>query len=146
MPLLSQIIFNAHDKDNSGNIDADELKSVAQALRIIDKDNSGHISYDEFKAWWARKDRFQVLKDEQETQEDAQQWGEWLQATTNHFNFFDKDRNGVISREEFTALYQNLSQHYKLPSLMETLKQLDSDNDGVVTLDEYVKWLRQQAH
>lgn len=49
---------------------------VAQALRIIDKDNSGHISYDEFKAWWARKDRFQVLKDEQETQEDAQQWGE----------------------------------------------------------------------
>lgn len=37
-------------------------------------------------------------------------WAQWLQATTNHFNFFDKDRNGVISREEFTALYQNLSQ------------------------------------
>ena len=47
---------------------------IASSLKVIDKDHSGKISYDEFKKWWAQKDRFEVLKDEQENQQKAEEW------------------------------------------------------------------------
>ncbi|EGD81206.1 hypothetical protein PTSG_11241 [Salpingoeca rosetta] len=155
MPLLSRIIFDAHDQDKSGNIDASELKAIVYklghpmsdeeietSLRIIDKDQSGKITYDEFKKWWAQKDRFQVLKDEQENQKKAEEWAQWLQVTTDHFNYFDKDRNGAISREEFASLYDNLKQSYDLGSLDDALAELDANHDGSISLKEYVRWLR----
>jgi Ca2+-binding EF-hand superfamily protein len=31
-----------------------------------------------------------------------------MQRATDHFAYFDKDRNGTISRAEFSELYKNL--------------------------------------
>lgn len=62
---LSRIVFDKHDTDGSGTIDADELRDLCYsfgyflsdsdlttALTLLDKDGSGTISYDEFKEWW----------------------------------------------------------------------------------------------
>eukprot|EP00056_Hartaetosiga_gracilis_P019583 m.14963 g.14963 ORF g.14963 m.14963 type:complete len:161 (+) comp7791_c0_seq2:55-537(+) len=157
MPLLSEILFRSHDTDGSGTIDASELQAICYrlgypmtreeidaSLRVIDKDASGQISYPEFKAWWAQKDRFQALKDERETQEDADEWAQWLESVTNHFNFFDKDRSGSIDRHEFKGLYENLKASYHVGTLEDALHELDENKDGVISLQEYIKWLRAQ--
>ena len=60
-------IFDDYDEDNSGGIDIDELKMIAEDLGEplsreelealvdeMDSDNSGQISLVEYMKWWAK--------------------------------------------------------------------------------------------
>jgi len=59
--------FQFFDRDNNGQIDADEFtmllqvlspnttrESALQGFDIVDENNDGHIDVDEFIAWWQR--------------------------------------------------------------------------------------------
>eukprot|EP00730_Choanoeca_flexa_P012308 TRINITY_DN393_c0_g1_i2.p1 TRINITY_DN393_c0_g1~~TRINITY_DN393_c0_g1_i2.p1 ORF type:complete len:169 (+),score=51.15 TRINITY_DN393_c0_g1_i2:46-552(+) len=164
MPLLSKIIFNKHDKDGSGSIDASELKEIAyqlghpmtdaqiaEGLKEIDLDGSGELNYDEFKRWWAQKDRFSQLsgvaaEDEAQASKDEQAaaaWASWLDGTVKHFAYFDKDHSGTIDRNEFKSLYENLKgSGYHLTSESDAMMALDRNGDGEISLKEYIAWLR----
>eukprot|EP00055_Hartaetosiga_balthica_P005380 m.15684 g.15684 ORF g.15684 m.15684 type:complete len:161 (-) comp4508_c0_seq1:111-593(-) len=157
MPLLSKIIFEYFDKNKSGTIDVSELKMIAEemgcplkdedvekSLQMIDKNHDGMVSYDEFQQWWQKRDRFSVLQEELEKQDRADHLEQWLEGVTQHFNFFDKDKSGFIHAHEFEALYNNLKQSYNLGSMEEARAMLDENNDGVISLQEYLRWLRAQ--
>eukprot|EP00045_Choanoeca_perplexa_P017848 m.268555 g.268555 ORF g.268555 m.268555 type:complete len:169 (-) comp17654_c0_seq1:704-1210(-) len=164
MPLLSKIIFDKHDRDGSGTIDASELKEIAyqlghpmtdaqiaEGLKEIDLDGSGELNYEEFKRWWAQKDRFSQLggtagDDEATASQDEQAaaaWAAWLDSTVKHFAYFDKDHSGSIDRAEFHGLYANLKANgYHVSSEEAAMRALDANNDGEISLKEYISWLR----
>ncbi|EDQ93080.1 uncharacterized protein MONBRDRAFT_22474 [Monosiga brevicollis MX1] len=160
-----QIIFRRYDRDGSGTISASELTEVAYKMghpmteeqyrfhAPCAVDGSGELNYSEFKRWWANKDRFTQLEDqpahedEQAAEQDmaaAAAWTKWVDSVVAHFEFFDKDHSGSISRDEFGELFQNLRGNgYDLPSTPDAaLAVLDANGDGSVSLREYVQWMR----
>jgi Ca2+-binding EF-hand superfamily protein len=88
------------------------------------------------KAWWREDKRFQKLQlNEAELAR--------MQQAQQYFNHFDKDRSGTISKKEFAALHADLVKHkYRIPeNVDQALAQLDSDNSGVVSFNEFIAWL-----
>mmetsp|Transcript_30101 Transcript_30101/g.33624 ORF Transcript_30101/g.33624 Transcript_30101/m.33624 type:complete len:166 (-) Transcript_30101:68-565(-) len=147
-PPLSKRIFNKYDKDGGGSIACSEFNSMcyelgyklskeelALAIKKLDADGSGSVEYGEFKKWWSSDDRFGKLQlDEQEL--------ETLNTASNYFKFFDKDGTGVLERDEFKNTHKSLVEN-KLTTLdfESCLKDLDTDNSGSVSFNEYVDWL-----
>jgi len=105
------------------------------ALVRLDANGDGHISYEEFLNWWTGEDRFSKFK------MDAQQQDK-LQKSTAYFRFFDKDGSGILDRKEFSGLHADLVKNKLITkSLDETIKELDSNNDGNISFNEYIDWL-----
>eukprot|EP00128_Syssomonas_multiformis_P014453 Colp12_sorted_trinity150504_noHs@21389 len=147
---LSKIVFDKYDKDKSGQITHTEFHLICYEMgdfmpkndadllfSQIDKDNSGHIDYEEFSSWWksSRETRFKRLTE----QESAK-----LNQFAVHFMSFDHDGSGALDHKEFAQLHSSLtSGGWKLPDAATLLKQLDLDNDGHVSFNEYVNHLMQ---
>ncbi|KAJ3062142.1 hypothetical protein HDU98_001959 [Podochytrium sp. JEL0797] len=140
-------LFARYDADNSGSINAQELKNlcydmgyflsneeVQMDLRILDLDGSGAITYDEFIQWWKNQDRFHSLQlspDEMER----------LQKYSTLFKKYDSDNSGTIDIREFKSLYIDLAkQKLVKKSLMAAMRDLDVNNDGKVSFNEFVVW------
>ncbi len=66
-----------------------------------------------------------------------------LQQAQGYFNYFDKDRSGTISKEEFRGLHADLLKHrYPLPASAEAaLERLDGDGSGQISFNEFVAYL-----
>lgn len=63
------------------------------------------------------------------------------------FEFYDKDHNGVIDKQEFRALMTNLCHTHgeKLPSdcaIDEIMAAADKNWDGVINYQEFVDFLK----
>jgi Ca2+-binding EF-hand superfamily protein len=147
-PPLSKRMFDKYDKDGSGSIDAGEFKGLVydlghslnanehqMAMKMLDEKGTGQIEYNAFKKWWADKDRFEKLKlDEKEEA--------ILQQAVAHFKYFDKDLSGTIDKNELKLLHADLVKNKMTSfSLDDTQRDLDSNNDGVISFNEYVDWL-----
>jgi Ca2+-binding EF-hand superfamily protein len=58
-----------------------------------------------------------------------------MKRVVDHFQYFDKDRSGVISRDEFPPLYENLKKAgHRLPSIEHFMANIDEDGDGSISL------------
>ena len=121
-----QTIFNVHDVDSSGSINASELHQALNSLDVAispddcktiltdhDSDSSGSLSFQEFKVIFGEA-RLKAV-----------------------FQQIDVDSSGSINTAELqTAL---LSLGYKLPSskIASIMKKVDSDNSGEVNYTEF---------
>ena len=106
------------------------------AMRTLDRDGSGEIEYSEFHEWWRKgAARWAQLElNEEELQR--------LTQAINYYNHFDTDRSGAISRDEFTALHQDLTRNgFTTKSIEECLADLDPSGDGLVSFNEYLDYL-----
>eukprot|EP00056_Hartaetosiga_gracilis_P020164 m.17914 g.17914 ORF g.17914 m.17914 type:complete len:160 (+) comp8213_c1_seq1:78-557(+) len=157
MPLLSKVIFELYDDNNSGTIEAVELKNIAaqmgypmtdedieKSMKVLDVNDDGVITYEEFKKWWQQKNKFGVLEEEREKLERADHWEQWLSSAKKHFHYFDKDKSGYIRAHEFEDLYNNLQKSYNLGTVEEARDELDANSDGVISLQEYIHWLKKK--
>lgn len=142
------IVFEKYDTDKSGTIERKEFtklcyemgyhltpQQVGAAMLLLDKDSNGVISFEEFNAWWQEGDkRWRVNLDEKSL--------EALKMAVKHFEYFDKDQEGTISKEEFEAMYENLRQNnvVKLEKI-DSFNKMDVNNDGRISLNEYIDWL-----
>ncbi|PRP85942.1 calmodulin 2-like [Planoprotostelium fungivorum] len=148
MPAVSQLIFNKYDKDKSAEfrdlcyesgkyLNDQELTA---AISIIDHSGNGQIDYKEFSKWWtsySRWGRIELTPEQQET----------LSSCSKYFMYFDKDRSGHLSREEFKSLHADLSRYYpgRLgATLEEALRRLDSNGDNSIQFGEYLDWLQSE--
>lgn len=147
-PPLSKRMFDKYDKDSSGSIDAGEFRGLVydlghrltdtehqMAMKMLDEKGTGQIEYSAFKKWWADNDRFDKLK------LDANEQAIMAQAV-QYFKYFDKDLSGTIDKAELTSLHADLVKNKMTSfSLEDTMRDLDSNNDGVISFSEYVDWL-----
>jgi len=150
---LSRLVFNKHDTDKSGYIDRVEFKELCYgcghilsdreldaAMKLIDRSGNNKIEYSEFQQWWttnSRWGRVELTTDQLEA----------LNRSTKYFQFFDKDHSGSLDRNEFSKLHADLNKHYpgKLPALDAAMRKLDNNNDGVISLGEYIDWLQAEG-
>ncbi|KCV70930.1 hypothetical protein H696_01876 [Fonticula alba] len=149
IPPLSKRVFHRYDADGSNSIDKFEFQQMALSMghfmtqtqtdltfRSIDTSGDGQISYDEFLVWWRQSDRFDQFEKMSPEDEDI------LKNCVDFFLYFDKDRSGVLSREEFRNLHNTLIERkfYNL-TFDKAFAELDQDNSGTVEFNEYISWL-----
>jgi Ca2+-binding EF-hand superfamily protein len=80
--------------------------------------------------------------------------GDWAHSTGNNdggvsiesvFAQYDKDRSGTIDRKELVAVLEDLGVAVTQERLNHAFSELDVNNDGEVTFDEFSKWWRADA-
>ena len=58
------------------------------------------------------------------------------------FNQFDKNKNGYIDKSELNSLSIALNDHMSPAELHDLFKNIDKDNSGRISWDEFIKyWL-----
>lgn len=130
--------FQMLDKDGNGKITKDELleeyskvmeftqaqKVVNKIISNLDQDSDGNIDYTEFLASCGEK----LRKVSEENLVIA-------------FRLFDIDGNGVITVDEIRSVLQN-DQIASDDVWRDLLEEADSNGDGLIDLDEFIKFMR----
>ena len=65
---------------------------------------------------------------------------EKLDEIQKNFEYFDQDKNGQISINEFTKLLCVIEPSATQEQAIKGFKYIDSDNNGYIDLDEFVEW------
>jgi len=139
---VAKSIFQFFDESNSGKLSKDQwyefLKSYGmeeytkEFSALVDADGNGEISWAEFKKWICSTNYFA-----QNDSEKAESKFEVLIALTEKFHSYDKDNNGYITIDEFTAV----KDEWSYPVDRETFFRLvDKDGDNKITFNEYYRF------
>lgn len=120
--LAVRKVFNSIDVDGSGTISFSELvkhmgmtpDEAALFIKAFDKDKNTLLDYHEFSTLI----RNHFLKS---------------------FRQFDKNDDGEITAKELKDGFKELGMNLSSAELLNYMTQMDADEDGVITLDEYVE-------
>lgn len=128
--------FKMFDKDNSGSISQNELKStikqmgfqcddqqIDSLMKKLDADNSGTINFNEFL------DLISSFTDEDEKLDSEQQKDRELKEI---FNRFDINKDGYITSDELKITMKDLDEKATDEEINMMIKQADADGDGKV--------------
>ncbi|KDO26433.1 hypothetical protein SPRG_08236 [Saprolegnia parasitica CBS 223.65] len=145
-------LFQQYDTDNTGSLDATELKRVCAAMgqsldetdmqamiRAIDTSGDGLVSLDEFQAWWLSKQAVDVQWEAQhETLSRAdhvrQLCATYLKVPIPIFLASPFDSNAI------PRLVQALGRVCRGKALLEALHNLDPESTHVVDPEAFVQW------
>jgi centrin-1 len=131
--------FSLFDTDNSGTIDASELKVAMKALGFepndneikemieeIDKDGSGTIDYNEF---------FELMTAKM-SEKDSRE--EMLKA----FRLFDPENTGLITFESLKRVAMELGEDLTDEELKEMIAEADTEGKGAVDQEEFIRIMK----
>ncbi|HEY3235714.1 MAG TPA: EF-hand domain-containing protein [Polyangiaceae bacterium] len=68
------------------------------------------------------------------------------EALRRQFQQFDHDQNGVIEREEFYALLDELGAQLSAVEIERAFATIDKDKSGGIEFEEFCSWWRFQPH
>eukprot|EP01126_Amoeba_proteus_P055067 TRINITY_DN680_c0_g1_i7.p1 TRINITY_DN680_c0_g1~~TRINITY_DN680_c0_g1_i7.p1 ORF type:complete len:170 (-),score=24.14 TRINITY_DN680_c0_g1_i7:80-589(-) len=154
--------FDKYDGDGSGHLSFREAKKLVydmgyyiddDAARLffaaVDTSHDGKLSWDEFRKAYAKKAETVQQMKVIETDEGRQ--------AVEYFRYFDKDSSGVLDKEEFRALWQDLEKYvsqrsippnpftrYNLnkgKSFNQALGVLDATGDGKIQFNEFMSFM-----
>lgn len=127
-------LFQKFDRNMDGYISLSELKKgmgssdneeIIKIMESVDTDRNGEINYNEFIT--ATMDKKQINNSF---------------SIEKAFNFFDKDKNGQIEKEELQSILQGSElNHVETNIIKEILLEWDINGDGVVDRDEFYRWM-----
>ncbi len=125
-------VFNKHDADKSGSIEAKEFYSIIKEpqtlfgdgiFKLIDLDGSGELDFSEFVeavGTFCMLGKLEVLK--------------------FCFFLFDDDKSGEIEEDEMTTLIETLQQGEAYSNTKQAmLGAFDEDGDGKMNFEEFIK-------
>ena len=129
-------LFNQIDINGDGKITEKELyeglhniikgeslkKDVSDIYKNLDMDNNGFIEYEEFVRAAVSKEKF--------TNDNILKYA---------FRYFDKDNNGEITINEIEEVFENCIDDKKKfhGTLKQIIEEVDSNNDGVISYEEF---------
>ena len=134
--------FNVFDSEQSGSLDARELKAALKALTI-------NISKDEIRQIYADfgKDIREKINQE-----------EFFEIVTPRlpdrhtkdyikmiFKYFDLDNNDKISIRNLKKISQEIGESLSDEELKEILEEADRDNDGYIGFDDFYRIMKKRG-
>ncbi|KAM8713033.1 hypothetical protein ACLKA7_013362 [Drosophila subpalustris] len=133
-----QELFDLINKDGDGSITFKEIELAIEALggkptesqvqemvNEADTDGNGTLEMEEF---------VNVLLGKMNSVDNQEELRE-------AFYVFDKDRNGFISSAELKTVYIGLGLKISDEEIDEMIREADIDQDGVITLDEFLSMM-----
>lgn len=136
-------MFDRYDKNGDGKISSQELREALDSIgpkattreeidRImseIDKDGDGHIDFDEFLEFF-RGGTTDGSRDE---------------SLRDAFDYYDLDRNGLISAKELHSVMRKLGEKCTLSDCSRMISSVDRDGDGSVNFDEFKEMMTRSS-
>ena len=134
--------FNVFDSEQSGSLDARELKAALKALSI-------NLSKDEIRQIYADfgKDTREKINQE-----------EFFEIVTPRlpdrhtkdyikmiFKYFDLDNNDKISLRNLKKIAQEIGENLSEEEFKEILEEADRDNDGYIGFDDFYRIMRKRG-
>ncbi|XP_062499933.1 neo-calmodulin-like [Corticium candelabrum] len=129
-------VFMLFDKDESGTISTDELKSVFKSLgqnpnmaelqamiSEVDSDGNGEIDFHEFSAMMAK-----YMKSSDD---------DYIEQVKEAFKIMDMDQNGFIEPQELKEVMTRFGQRLSDVDVEDMIREADMDGDGRVNFDEF---------
>lgn len=137
--LKERETFDLFDRDSNGTICKDELVKIMRALGQnmtreeidvmmvkYDKSETGNLDYDEYKAV-IEANKLQPC--EVETQ------------LRQAFLVFDRDKSGTLNPTELAEILQQMGDPLTQREVNHIMKKIDTNGDGKIGVDEFVKFL-----
>eukprot|EP00211_Chloroparvula_japonica_P001879 CAMPEP_0119128046 /NCGR_PEP_ID=MMETSP1310-20130426/6357_1 /TAXON_ID=464262 /ORGANISM="Genus nov. species nov., Strain RCC2339" /LENGTH=483 /DNA_ID=CAMNT_0007118351 /DNA_START=184 /DNA_END=1632 /DNA_ORIENTATION=- len=101
------------------------------AIETLDPGGTGKVEIEKFVEWWSKDSRFEALQLPEEKLYN-------MMRAVQFFQYFDKDKDGVLSHQEFEALYRDLHKRTMITSsLEECLAIIRQGPDNSVSFTEY---------
>ncbi|KAL7598946.1 calmodulin-like protein 30 [Lactuca sativa] len=134
-------VFDKFDRDKDGKISRGEYKAIIRALKqgstdrdvqkifeVADLDGDGFISFKEFM--------------------EVQKKGGGVKAVDvqSAFRTFDMDGDGKITVEEVFELMKRLGERCSLQDCRKMVRAVDSNQDGVIDMDEFMTMMTQNTN
>lgn len=160
--------FNELDVDQDGMLSMHDLENMVRGRCSLspaepipphlcnsltaDADQNGSINFKEFLSWWVRTAFAEdmLVSDPQErwVREIARTFGVCLpdvEHVKTLFDKFDVDHSGVIDEEEFTRalmILMKVTNPRDVPpqKLKRFFREVDADNSGEITFEEFLVW------
>ena len=131
-------IFEMYDNNKDGNVNSIELANILKAIDInvsdeeirdiifeLDLEGNGEINYEDFLTIVKRREK-DVDKEEE---------------VLNAFKLFDKEGNGLININELKHIMLTVGNNITEEELNDLLKEADTDNDGYINYEEFLRSL-----
>jgi Ca2+-binding EF-hand superfamily protein len=154
-------LFNAYDLNKSGELNPRQFRAVVEAMDFhlapseimvlmsnADLDSNGAISFEEFLEFCninlAHLERENHIRQLQEAMNrtDSSNDAEDIVAMTEHlhhiFRLADSDGSGALSYEELEVVFKSVNMHLSHFQLQVLMSEMDVNNDGSVSYDEFV--------
>lgn len=138
--------FKESDIDGSNELDFKEMKRLCEEMALpmsnneeeelikMDNDGNNNIDLYEWLSFWLK--RVSCLPNPAKQQE---------AIARNTFNKFDKDSSGLIDKKEFELLLEALGAKFTDEEINLALLELDNDNSGEISKDEFIAWWTNRA-
>ncbi|KAI8897802.1 hypothetical protein BC833DRAFT_21625 [Globomyces pollinis-pini] len=111
-------------------------EEVAIAINSLDPNNDGRISSDDFCTWWESDPRFKSLQlTPQETVV--------LQSVIRYFQYHDENGDGLLSKQEFNLMLEELNRVDScLPSDTDADQLYNQINVfGNISFNDFIRWI-----
>ena len=129
-------IFDLYDTEHTGYVDIKESLKMLSAIgrKLEPEDENEFLSIaDPRKDGRVSKQNFLEGVESMYTIPD-----DYIPEIKEAFNFFDKDKDGKISCQEFKQMLVRLSGEYKDQDVDELFKIVDLDLDGYITINDFI--------
>jgi centrin-1 len=134
--------FNVFDSEQSGGLDARELKAALQALNVKITKDEIRLIYSEFgkdiREKITQEEFFEIVTPRLPDRHTK----DYIKMI---FKYFDLDNNDKISIRNLKKIAQEIGENLSDEELKEILEEADRDNDGYIGFDDFYRIMKKRG-
>lgn len=157
-------LFTSYDLGKTGELNPRQFRAIMDSMELqltpgeimalmssADTDNSGGINFEEFAEFCMnnllhleREKHLRLLQEAMNQSSNGDAASESLETAAmedhlrNIFKLADHDGSGSLSYEELEVVFQSVNIHMSPFQLQVLISEMDANNDGTVSYDEFV--------